>query len=201
MLCTERAEGNSGFLLALTRIFLTIALIKLILFDSQSWKLSMDFIYHAEYTLLSTTLRLFDFGILLAVILIIWRIIAGSRNYARQRVLFGYLGLALFFLYASLELRTLLYWKMANFMPAGISILWSVFAICFIAIGIHRGLGLLRALGLALFVIVCGKVTFYDLRGTEIIYRIIALLIIGITLLLGSFAYLKSNKLETTEKD
>jgi len=201
MLSSEKADGNSEILFTLTGIILAVSLVKLVVFDSQSWNLTMDFIYHNEYSLLNTTMRLFDFGIMLAVIMIIWKVISGSKNYARQRALFGYAGLALFFLFATLEVRTLLYWKMENFMPAGISILWSVFAICFIAVGISKGIGLLRALGLILFVIVCGKITLSDLRGTEIIYRIIALLVIGITLLLGSFAYLKSNKLETTEKE
>ena len=86
-------------------------------------------------------------------------------------------------------------------MPAGISILWSLFAIIFIAFGISKRIGGLRGIGLALFVIVSGKVAFYDLKDMEIIYRIIALLVIGLTLLLGSFAYLKSNKLEEIAED
>jgi uncharacterized membrane protein len=149
---------------------------------------------------MDAAMRLFDFGVMLAVILLIWRVISGSKNYAQQKALFGYAGLALLFVYASLELRTLLHWKMESFIHAGISILWSLFAICFIFFGISKRCGLLRALGLGLFVIVCGKVAFYDLRGMEIIYRIIALMVVGITLLLGSFAYLKSNKLEVPEE-
>ncbi len=201
MLATEKTGGNSDLLFTLTTVILTIALIKLIAFDAQSWNLTSNFIYNREYALLDSSMRLFDFSILTGVILVLWRLISGSRSHARHQAQFGYAGLALFFLYATLELRTLLYWKMQSFMPAGISILWSVFAISFIVFGISRRKGLLRALGLALFVIVCAKITLYDLRGTEIIYRIIALLVIGMTLLLGSFAYLKSNKLGPTGKE
>ncbi|MDD2597930.1 MAG: DUF2339 domain-containing protein [Kiritimatiellae bacterium] len=196
MRACERAGGKGELLFALTIVFLVITLGKLLLFDSQSWNLNMNFIYNQEYLLLDSAMRLFDFGILVGVIMVLWRMIAGSPDNSQHKTLFGYLGLALFFLYASLEVRTLLYWKMRGFMPAGLSILWSVFAISFIVWGITRRSGVLRALGLALFVIVCGKITLFDLRGTEIIYRVIALLIIAVTLLLGSFAYLKSSKLE-----
>ncbi|MFA7172882.1 MAG: DUF2339 domain-containing protein [Kiritimatiellia bacterium] len=196
MRACEKAGGNSGLLFTLTTVFLGVTLVKLVLFDFQSWNLNMDFIYHQEYALLDSAIRLFDFGILVGVVLVLWRLIDRSPNHSQHKTLFGYAGLALFFLYASLEVRTLLYWKMKSFMPAGVSVLWSVFAISFIVWGISRRSGLLRALGLALFVIVCGKITLFDLRGTEIIYRVIALLIIAVTLLLGSFAYLKSSKLE-----
>lgn len=196
----EKAGGYSAPLFAITSAFLVITLVKLILFDLQSWALDMNFIYHQEYTLLNSTMRLFDFGILIAVILTLWQMMARSSSHSQHKTLFGYVGLALFFLYATLEVRTLLYWKMKGFMPAGISVLWSVFAISFIVWGISHRSGVLRALGLALFVIVCGKVTLFDLRGTDIIYRVVALLIIGVTLLLGSFAYLKSSKLEVASK-
>jgi len=200
MFATERAGGASNVLHTLMGLALGVTLIKLIIFDTQSWNLTLNFIYSRDYSLLDTSMRIFDFGIILAVILIIWKLISRSKTHANTKAIFGYAGLALFFLCASLEIRTLLYWKLATFMAAGISILWSIFAISFIAFGISRRIGLLRALGLALFVIVCGKITLYDLRGTEIIYRIIALLVIAITLLLGSFAYLKSNKLEVPNK-
>ncbi|MDA3923831.1 MAG: DUF2339 domain-containing protein [Kiritimatiellae bacterium] len=200
MLSAEKFEKNNDILFTLTGVILAVSLVKLIAFDCQSWNLTANFIYNQEYALMDAAMRLFDFGVMLAVILLIWRVISGSKNYAQQKALFGYAGLALLFVYASLELRTLLHWKMESFIHAGISILWSLFAICFIFFGISKRCGLLRALGLGLFVIVCGKVAFYDLRGMEIIYRIIALMVVGITLLLGSFAYLKSNKLEVPEE-
>ena len=45
-----------------------------------------------------------------------------------------------------------------------------------------------------LIVVVVIKVTFIDLRDMQIIVKVIALMAVGIILLLGSFAYIHSNK-------
>ena len=180
----------------LTIIVLGTTLIKLIFIDTQTWNLTMDFIYNQDYLLLNAFMRLFDFGIIVALILCMWRLITRGKTSGFSSTQFGYTALALFFLFCTLELRTLLYWKLNSFLPAGISILWALFAVTFIIVGINRNKGSLRATGLVLFTIVCGKVVLSDLQDLSIIYRIIALLVIGITLLMGSFAYLKSGSAE-----
>ncbi len=176
----------------LTIVVLAIALAKLIFIDTRSWNLTMNFIYSTDYLLLNTFMRTLDFGIMLAVTLFMWKMTVRGRSVSFTSTLFGYTALGLFFLFCTLELRTLLHWKLAAFLPAGISILWALFAVTFIIIGINTRKWSLRAIGLLLFTIVCGKVVLADLQDLSIVYRIIALLVIGITLLLGSFAYLKS---------
>jgi uncharacterized membrane protein len=192
MLGRERAGSDSSILKGVTCAALGIALIKLLFIDTRAWNLTQNFIYDKEYALLDAGMRLFDFGIMLAVILLIWRLITRSKAHASSSTQFGYSALALFFLFCTLELRTLLHWKLAAFLPAGISILWALFAVSFIICGISKNKGSLRATGLVLFAIVCGKVVILDLKDLSIIYRIVALLVIGAALLAGSFAYLKS---------
>ena len=104
------------------------------------------------------------------------------------------LGLAtigLLFLYFTLEVNT----AMADYLPkmrvGGISILWSVFALMLLLNGIWRNLRALRFLGLALFGIVIWKLFAVDLAELQAQYRIIALIILGVVILSGSFVYLK----------
>jgi len=82
--------------------------------------------------------------------------------------------------------------ELQGLQAGGISILWSVFALGLIVSGIHRGERPLRLVGLVLFAIVGLKVFFADLAHLTAIYRMLALVIMGIIILLGSFIYLKN---------
>ena len=53
----------------------------------------------------------------------------------RAGPVFGYGALLLFFVYSSLEVNSLLHWRMPAFQEGGMSILWALFAISFIAAG------------------------------------------------------------------
>ena len=71
------------------------------------------------------------------------------------------------------------------------SITWALFALAFLVVGIRHRLSALRYCGLALFGIVAVKVFTSDLDSLDSFYRIIAFLILGVLLLLGSFLYLR----------
>jgi uncharacterized membrane protein len=81
-----------------------------------------------------------------------------------------------------------------EFQAGGISLLWTIFAFFFVAGGIWKEVRPIRYVGLALFTVVVGKVFFLDLAGMPAIYRVLAFMVLGILLLLGSFAYLRSSK-------
>ena len=68
------------------------------------------------------------------------------------------------------------------------------FAAAFIAGGIWKQVRPLRLIGLILFAIIVGKVFLVDLAHMPVIYRAIAFLVVGILLLLGSFAYLFASR-------
>ena len=103
----------------------------------------------------------------------------------------GYTGLALLFLYTSLELNTFLGVFIPGLRTGGITILWSAFALSFILFGILKQVAALRYVGLALFVVVAWKIFFFDLSHLEQLYRIIAFTVLGVVVLCGSFVYLK----------
>ena len=71
------------------------------------------------------------------------------------------------------------------------SVFWTLFAVALLWGGLAQGVRPLRYLGLALFAVVVGKVFVVDLREMEIIYRVVAILVLGVALLLGAFAYLR----------
>jgi uncharacterized membrane protein len=107
---------------------------------------------------------------------------------------FGYTAIILLWLYLTLECNSLLHWKLREFQNGGLSVLWTVFAFCMLAGGIWQGIRALRLAGLVLFTVVVAKVLFVDLADMPTVYRVIALMVIGVLLLLGSFAYLRSSK-------
>jgi uncharacterized membrane protein len=103
-------------------------------------------------------------------------------------------GLALLFLYLSLETNSFLHWTLRPFQAGGLSVFWTLFALALVAVGIGWGAAPLRFAGLALFAVVVVKVFRVDLGHTPVVQRVIAFLIVGSLLLLGSFAYLKASR-------
>jgi uncharacterized membrane protein len=187
-----RTDRN-GVFLAMCAVLL-VAVIKLLVIDLPVWRICEHFYYNTSYTLIGFTSRTIDFGALMAVLWVVWlerRRSAASAH--RVTSVFGYLGLALLFLYASLELNSALHWNLPEFRSGGISILWATFGISFLGSGIYFGIRGLRYLGLALFCIVVGKVFLHDLADLDKIYRVIAFLVVGVVMLLGSFAYIHAS--------
>ncbi|MFC1497725.1 DUF2339 domain-containing protein [Verrucomicrobiota bacterium] len=189
---TEKTPGRA--MLVAMCVFLTAAVLKLFIIDLASWDFSEKLIYNCEYSLLYAGMRLLDFGIILGLFWGVWWILTGRNRGKRLAPAFGYTGLFLFFIYTSLETNSLLFWKLSEFQLGGISVLWALFAIGFISAGIWKNISPLRYIGLILFAIVAGKVFLIDLKNMMVIYRVIAFMIIGITLISGSFAYIYSNK-------
>jgi len=152
-------------------------------------------IYNMEYTALYAGMRFMDFGIVLGFLYMAWIMF---RNKGEGRLplapVFGYGGLLLLFIYSTLELNTMLHWLLPRFKAGGISILWSLFAISFVSIGIWKNIRGLRYSGLVIFMIVVGKVFIVDLALMQLIYRVLAFMVVGILLILGAFAYIYANK-------
>jgi len=168
--------------------FLFIAVLKVFAFDLSSWHFCDKLIYNMEYNFMYAGTRFLDFGVLMLIFLVVWKAVGMKRGDRSIVSAFGYGSLFLLFVYTSLELNSLLFWKMVKFQRGGISILWALFAIGFTAGGIWKNVTPLRYLGLALFAVVAGKVFLVDLSGTEMIYRVIAFMVVGGILLLGAFA-------------
>jgi len=175
-------------------VFLIGALLKVFVFDLAAWRFNDHFVYNMEYTLFLAAMRLLDFGFIIGALLLVWWwACAGSGGGVRPAV-FGYTALLLLCLYATFEVNTLLFWKLRQFQKGGVSVLWALFAIGFIAGGIWKNIKPLRLVGLMLFAVVALKVFMVDLAAMPMIYRVVAFMVIGITLLLGSFAYIYSSR-------
>ena len=188
------AEKPGRIMFAGMCVFLFIAVLKLLIIDLSSWHFSNRMIYDLEYRALHAGMRLIDFGVIIGMLLITWWILKGKGREEGMLPVFGYGGLFLFFLYTSLEVNSLLFWKLKGFQMGGISVLWALFAIGFTSAGIWKNSQALRYIGLVLFAVVAGKVFLIDLAHMEVIYRVVAFMIVGIALLLGSFAYIYSGR-------
>ncbi len=181
---------------------LVIATLKLLAVDLRFWDCSDTLVYAVAYRPLDAAARLLDFGALIAAFLFVWHLVRtrpepsrGGRDTTRPNApLFGYAALFLLLAYATLEWNTLLYWKFKNFQAGGLSMLWAAFAIAYLASGIWKNIKALRYIGLALMALVIAKVFLSDLRDMEVIVRVVAFFVVGILLLLGSFAYMYSNR-------
>jgi uncharacterized membrane protein len=178
-------------------ILLAIVTIKIIGPDFQTWDVADDFYFKVAYLPATIMARWLDFASLLGLLFAAWALL-GRRAAAPQ--VFGYTGLALLFLFATLEVNSLLHWKLEMFQAGGLSILWALFAAAYIAGGIWKGVRPLRYIGLTLFAVIVVKVFFVDLRDMEVIYKALAALAVGVLLLAGAFAYLHAGRQFETER-
>jgi uncharacterized membrane protein len=192
-------EERSPVFFAALFVFVLGALLKLFAYDVMLWRVD-EFIYRVDYTALLALARLLDFGLPLLLLLAGFRLFAARPECRAASAVFGYGALALLFAYTSLELNSLLFCKLKAFRAGGISVLWAFFGVSFITGGIWRNVRLLRYAGLLLCAIVVGKVIM-DTAPMEMMYRFIAYLVLGVLLLLGSFAYIYSSRKFTTQDE
>jgi uncharacterized membrane protein len=186
--------------LATMIVFLTGAVVKLFAVDVGSWRLDARWFYDMDYALLPAAMRLLDFGLVLALLWVVWSRLRGSEREANPAPIFGYAGLGLLWVYATLEINSLLHWKLRDFQGGGVTVLWALFAIAFIVGGIWQNVRTLRYTGLALAAVVVAKIFLFDLADMPVIYRVLAFMALGVVLVLGSFAYIHSSRKFTKEE-
>jgi uncharacterized membrane protein len=138
-------------------------------------------------------MRWLDFSGTLALLAAGWRWFGGRPDQRNLHRIFGYGGLALFFFFATLEMRSLLHATLPAFLDGGTSMLWALFAVSFLVAGMRNGVKTLRFAGLGLFVLVVTKVFLVDLAGMPTMYRVIAFMVVGLFLLGSAFAYMRAS--------
>ncbi len=192
---TESSIFSSFFI-----FFCGLAAVKLLAFDLLRWDYELAHGYAGAYSIVEGLFRTLDFGMIIAFCGFSYFALLGKKDLRQERAILAVLGLALFFIYATLEIDTLL----ANFLPGlragGVSILWAVFGISFLITGIRKNQSNLRYCGLVLFAVVVAKIFFVDLNKLEQLYRIIAFILLGILILAGSFVYLHYRQAFTNEE-
>jgi uncharacterized membrane protein len=187
----EYAARPNNVAQAFLGLFVTGVLIKLVIFDLPFWNAEETMIYGGSYSFLDATMRLLDFGALIAFFILAYVWLAGRGPRLGLSALAGSLALILTFIFLSLELNTFLFHFVPALRAGGISILWSIFALALIVGGIHRQKGALRYTGLALFTVVGFKVFLVDLASLDQFYRIIAFILLGVLSISGAFLYLR----------
>jgi uncharacterized membrane protein len=142
-------------------------------------------------------MRLIDFGAIIGFFGGAYAIFAkrsvGPKNGGGEqiRTVLGFASIAMLFVYLTLEVNSYLYHNNPGLRAGGVSVLWAIFALALIWRGIGKSIAALRYLGLALFVIVTGKIFFNDLANTTQFWRMVALVPLVVLFLAGSFIYLK----------
>ena len=77
----------------------------------------------------------------------------------------------------------------------GLSILWGIYALCLIILGIYQNKKHLRIGAIALFGFTLAKLFFYDIAGLDTISKTVIFVSLGIILLVVSFLYNKYKNL------
>jgi uncharacterized membrane protein len=191
LLLREAVARQSRGLLMGVVVASVAVLLKLFAIDLPAWSLTQEMLYHGTYSPHDAGLRLLDFGAVTVFFAIAYAAFVGKSREREAATFFAIAGMGVLFLYLTLELNTLLFTYLPGLRAGGISILWAVFAFCWLLRGIWRNEKPLRYAGLALFAIVIGKVFFNDLATLDQFYRIVAFIILGVVVLAGSFIYLK----------
>ena len=161
-----------------------------------------NFIYTYASSPLFIFARFIEFFILIAGCLIANKLILGGTpinkisKHNQSLISFILIGVAIFifWIFLSFELGTVLSLIAPHFKEGGISILWSVFAMSLLGVGIIKNIKNIRYCGLALFTVVVCKIFFIDLAQMEMIVRVLAFLVVGIVLILGAVSYIKGDK-------
>ncbi len=191
LLLWEAVVRNSRTLITAVVLMVVAVLAKVFVVDLPAWSLSPQFLYEGAYSFHDAALRLLDFGSIVAFLAVAYVCSRGGEKNVDAAWIFAVSGMGVLFVFLTLEVNTFLHGFLPGMRAGGVSILWAVFAFCWLLRGIWRNERPLRYAGLILFLIVIGKVFFRDLAELDSFYRIIAFIVLGVVVLAGSFIYLK----------
>jgi uncharacterized membrane protein len=187
----EFVAAPSSLLLGLLVVFFGGMLVKLVVWDLNSWRTMHEMLYYGDYSFLDASMRLLDFGAIIAFCYLAAMLLLARETPRWLAQGFSVAGLLLLFVYLTLEVNTFLFHYLPGLRAGGVSILWSLFALAMILSGIRKQVAVHRYVGLGLFAVVSWKVFFSDLQSLDQIYRIVAFIVLGVLALCGSFVYLK----------
>ncbi len=182
------ARSNARPLYALGGVLLMLAVIRFAVFDIQALFLNQQ--NYSDHALG----RLFSLGSLTAALYLtawlFWKFRSenGPREEVPPLITFGTIGL-----FALLTTETWL--SLSRNLPTaangGVSVVWGVFALALITVGILKKVSACRWCGLALFGVTVVKIFLLDLRHLDSLYRIIAFALLGVALLAGAVLYIR----------
>lgn len=202
ILLRELILRGSELAKVLIRLLGCALIVKVFVLDFLHWRPGFDLAFAEGDLTGGLLMRALNYGALILFLLFAARTLRRRESRAGDAAIFGYAALAGAFLYSSLEIWTGLSRFLPDFRMGGISIFWSLFAIALLLAGILKGRAALRGIGLVLLGGTILKVFFVDLAGLDQLYRIIAFIVLGIVVLVGSFLYFKfSSRFETASDE
>ena len=170
---------------------LIVVLLKLLAVDLHSWDFRLEHMCFGDgYSWLESAMRLVDFGAF--VLFAAWASVRLARAGRAEAPAMAVLALAVLFLYLTLEVNTLVRHYVPGLRSGGISVLWSLYALVLVIEGIRRAARPARVSGLLLFAVVGLKVFFIDLGHLSALYRMVALIVMGVITLFGTFIYIRN---------
>jgi hypothetical protein len=190
----EYSRTKAVLFLGLLGLALIAVVGKLIAVDLPSWGINERLLYMQPYSFRDAAMRLIDFGAIIGFFGGAYAIFAKHESTDQLRRALGFTSLAMLFIYLTLEVNSYLFHNYPGLRAGGVSVLWAIFALALVWRGMSHKVAALRYLGLALFVVVTGKVFFNDLANTTQFWRMVALVPLVILFLAGSFLYLKYNE-------
>ena len=191
LLLAARGVRSAAWLTGAAWAALAVVLLKLLALDLQSWDFRPEWMCFGEgYSWLQSAMRLVDFGAF--VLLAAWAARRLSREGRTEAAAMAVLGLLVLFFYLTIEVNTLVRFYVPGLRSGGISVLWSLYGLALVIEGIRRACRPARVAGLLLFAVVGLKVFFIDLSHLSPLYRMLALIAMGVITGLGTFIYLRN---------
>ncbi|MEZ7891138.1 MAG: DUF2339 domain-containing protein [Candidatus Wallbacteria bacterium] len=95
------------------------------------------------------------------------------------------------FIVCNIETSAFFYEYLPKAKFAAVSVLWTIFSICFMGLGFAKNNYTLRKAALGLFGVTIIKVFFYDMANASTPYRIFSFMVLGFILIIASFLYYK----------
>lgn len=149
-------------------------------------------LFSGSYSSIHALSRLVDFGLVVAWLIWLAWMLSKSQTTRHAGIVITIVAIGLSLLHARLEtINVLHYFDMDGLAEGAISIVWCLYALAALLIGLLWKHKPARVCGLALFTMIAVKVFINDLAALDQVYKVVAFVILGILLLTGAFLYLK----------
>ena len=186
-------RNGSDTLFTVLGIVTGLFVAKLVLVDASVWRPDLGrLLYVPAWDPALAGLRTLDFGLCIGLLALLFARLRGEKSTRLVALPAGIVALALLFLFLTFELNTALHRFLPGMRAGGLTLLWALYALALLLAGLRWTARGLRYAGLALFLVVVGKVFLVDLAGLESIYRIIAFIVLGVVLFLAALLYLRN---------
>ena len=167
--------------------------LKVLFYDMSSfWNASfLSLLYRDDYNLETATMRFLNFIPLIGMMTAVIYFARRKKDEVLSVSFFTVPALTLLFLYLSFESNSFFAAMLPKFKEGALSIVWGAYAFGILLYGLRKRVKALRYSGLILFGVTVFKIFFFDMANLDQIYRIIAFIILGITVLAAAFAYVR----------